>query len=244
MTILYHAEPTLYSLKPLIVLEELGVDYERRQIAAEPVETAVPALVGRIDQQIRIEGDGPVLIDNGQMFTSSFFILEYLAQAYPQGRLAPADPYQYYRAQAIGQLVAGMIAPFVSALAVATHRPPAPQKPVPGPAERQMAWDQASRGDGDTAQYITRLEPTLPKVAAMLGTQNWFLGDYSIADIDVFAMIRDLPGLAPGLLERTAPALSDFCARMEERPAVQRALGHGWGTQTPYLPGPEISRWG
>ena len=37
MTILYHAEPTLYSLKPLIILEELGVDYERRQIAAEPV---------------------------------------------------------------------------------------------------------------------------------------------------------------------------------------------------------------
>ncbi|HWW66208.1 MAG TPA: glutathione S-transferase family protein [Sphingomonadaceae bacterium] len=244
MILLYHAEPTLYALKPLIALEELGLSYESRWIDERPVERVVPDFPGEATQAIRVEGDGPVLVDGDAMLTSSFFILEYLAQAYAEPPLAPADPYEYYQAQAIGQTVAGTIAPFVSALAVAAHPVPAGDYGDIEPVERRRAWENASASGQDITGLSNRLEPGLRKLGTLLGERDWFLPAYSIADIDVFAIVREVPALAPGLLDEVAPNLPGFCERMEARPAVQRALAKGWGSATRYLPGPEISRWG
>jgi len=245
MTILYHAEPRLYSLKALIALEEKGVSYERRPIGASPLERAVPGFPPGIDQRISVEGEGPVLINDGATIVSSFFMLEYIAEKFDGPSLLPADPLNHYRAQAVGQTIAGVIAPFVSAIGVA--RQPLPVLELAGvePVERREGWERSASGDtSQVAAHIERLRASLTRLAALLGDGDWFAGSYSIADIDAYAMLRDLPELADGLLE-AEPTLAALVTRVEARPAVQAALGMGWGSDSaPYLPGPEISRWG
>ncbi len=245
MTVLYHAQPRLYSLKPLIALEEKQAEYDRREIAAEPLERAVPGFPPAITQRISVEGDGPVLVHDGETIVSSFFMLEYIAESFAGPALLPDDALGRYRAQSIGQVVALMIAPFVSAVALARHPLPAVDLVGVEPFERRQAWERGQSGSSFSPDELTgKLRPTLAKLNAML-TSDWFLGTYSIADIDVFAMVRDLPELVPGLLKDAAPALRDFIARMEARPAVGRALTMTWREGAPaYLPGPEISRWG
>jgi len=247
MITLYHAEPNLYSLKALIALEEKDVAYDRQPIAQVPLERAVPGYPAQMEHRINVEREGPVLVDGETMVTGSFFMLEYIAETEAGLPLLPEDALGRYEVQGIGQTVANLIAPFVSALAVARY-------PVPAladaagiePVERRDAWAAASRG-GTGEGLADRLRPTLAKLEGRLAGGEWLVGSYSIADIDVFAMIRNLPDLAPGLIDGgDTPRLADFVARMEARPAVQRALAMSWGGDAgrTFLPGPEISRWG
>ncbi|MDB5717740.1 MAG: glutathione S-transferase, partial [Sphingomonas bacterium] len=243
--ILYHGEPNLYSLKPLIALEEKGASYERRPIGAMPLERAVPDYPATMEQRINLEREGPVLIDGETRIVSSFFLLEYIAEAVDGPALIPDGALGRYNLRAIGQTVAGLIAPFVSQLGLARY-------PLPAggdfgdvePEERRAAWLQASSPGAAGTGDADRLRPTLARLDALLarGGGDWFERRYSIADIDVFAMIRNLPDLAPGLLDET-PALAGLVARMEARPAVQRALALGWGGEAAraFLPGPEVS---
>jgi glutathione S-transferase len=244
---LYHAEPNLYSLKPLIALEEKGVAYERKPIGQVPLERAVPGYPAQMEHRINIEREGPVLINGGTMVTGSFFLLEYIAEKEGGVPLLPDDALGRYEVQGIGQTVANLIAPFVSALAVARYPVPALEDGAEiEPIERRESWAAASCG-GTGEGLADRLRPTLAKLEARLAASDWLVGSYSIADIDAFAMIRNLPDLAPGQIDGAdTPRLADFVARMEKRPAVQRALAMGWGRDAArtFLPGPEISRWG
>jgi glutathione S-transferase len=245
MTILYHAAPRLYALKALIALEEKSVTYERRPIRALPLEQAVPGFPAGINQRISVEGEGPVLIDGDTMIVSSFFMLEYIAEAFDGLALLPADPLGQYRAQAVGQQIAGVVAPFVSAIAIARHPLPAVELAGVEPTERRESWAHAASGDlSQIAAHTDRLCTSLARLSVLLGDGQWFAGDYSVADIDAYAMLRDLPALAPGLLE-AEPSLAALVARVEARPAVRSALSMSWGDgSATYLPGPEISRWG
>jgi glutathione S-transferase len=244
---LYHGEPNLYSLKALIALEEKSVAFDRKPIAAVPLEQAVPGYPAGMEHRINIEREGPVLVDGDAMIAGSFFLLEYIAETAGGTPLLPADPLARYHVRSIGQTIANLIAPFVSAIGVAAY-------PVPAladdagiePSERRESWAAAAHG-ASADGLADRLRPTLARFEGMLGAGEWLAGDYSIADIDLFAMIRNLPDLAPGLIDGDeTPGLLDFVSRMEARPAVQRALAHGWGGDAArtFLPGPEISRWG
>lgn len=245
MIILYHAEPRLYSLKPLVALEEKGIAYERRPIGPAPLERSVPGFPATIDHRISVEGDGPVLVDGDEAIVSSFFMLEYIAERFDGLDLLPADPLDRFRVQAVGQLVAGVIAPFVSAIAVAKHPLPAVDLAGVESLERRQRWEEAIAGDTSRiVAHTEQLRASLARLAAMLGGGEWFAGRYSIADIDAHAMLRDLPELTPGLLEGE-PALADLVERVEARTAVRKALAMRWNAGVaPYLPGPEISRWG
>jgi GST-like protein len=244
---LYHGEPNLYSLKPLIALEEKGVPFDRKPIGLMPLERAVPGYPAAMEQRINVEREGPVLIDGDAMIVGSFFLLEYIAETEGGVPLLPDDPLARYHVRSIGQTIAGLIAPFVSAIGVAAY-------PVPEladdtgiePVERRESWAAAARGAAADG-LADRLRPTLARFDGMLAGSEWLVGDYSIADIDLFAMIRNLPDLAPGLIDGgDTPSLDAFVARMAARPAVQRALALGWGGDAArtFLPGPEISRWG
>lgn len=247
MITLYHAQPRLYSLKPLIVLEEKGLAYERCKIGTQPLEQAVPGFPLCTEHRITLEGEGPVLVHDGAMISSSFFMLEYIAEAFDGPALLPAETRGHYQAQAVGQLIAGVIAPFLSAIAMAEYPLDSAAIDSGGtePVERRDAWTCAASGDKSRNEaYRQNVRAGLGRLAALLGGREYFTGAYSIADIDAYAMMRDMPDLAPGLLE-TQPALHSFVRRIDERPAVRAALSRSWDADVPYyLPGPEISRWG
>jgi glutathione S-transferase len=68
-----------------------------------------------------------------------------------------------------------------------------------------------------------------------------------LADIDAFAICNALPTLTPQLVNASAtPRLSQWLARIRERPAVRAALGTSrtGRPEQAFAPGPEHSRWG
>jgi len=91
-----------------------------------------------------------------------------------------------------------------------------------------------------------KVKLALDRIDKALESGPWLLGDnYSLADIDTFAIARSIPLLAPELIEgRTR--IGDWLAAIEERPAVRTALATGgWERpETCFAPGPEHARWG
>ncbi len=88
----------------------------------------------------------------------------------------------------------------------------------------------------------------IKKVEDALGAGEWLAGPaYSLADIDAFALLAPVSGLAPELLdEKIAPRTTAWLARILRRPAVAAAFAKS-KTGKPlegFVPGPEHSRWG
>jgi glutathione S-transferase len=81
-----------------------------------------------------------------------------------------------------------------------------------------------------------------------LANGAWLAGpDYSIADIDAFAMLRVIGDLAPEVVNAEAtPRILEYVARISARPAVQAALASSRSgrPEQHFVPGVEPSRWG
>ena len=76
----------------------------------------------------------------------------------------------------------------------------------------------------------------------------WLAGaSYSVADIDAFALLAGVPGVAPELVNpQSTPHIVEFLRRMNGRKAVQAALATSRSGKPleAYVPGAEPSRWG
>jgi glutathione S-transferase len=209
---------------------------------------------------MHLEREGPVLVDDGTVIASSFFMLEYIAEAFAGPALMPSTPYARYLVHAWGQTIALSVANAVAMLGCARHLAPTlrsrPSKDLQArlasiePLERRLAWTAVlERSEADAAAAARgQLAAPLRRIEAALTSAPWLAGaEYSIADIDAFAMLAPLPELAPELVNASAtPHIAAFLARMQARPAVRAALAL---TRTgrpahAFVPGPESSRWG
>jgi GSH-dependent disulfide-bond oxidoreductase len=257
---LYHWEPNTFYLKPLVALAEKGVAYTARYFDPTQFEQFGAAFPLDVESRLHLEREGPVLIHDGALISSSYFLLEYIAEAFPGPALLPADAYDRYRARAWGQISALSLASAVSALGCARYLAPILRsRPVDSlrsqidaiePLERRAAWAAVLEGGAEAQLAAARNQLAGPvgRIEATLANSPWLAGaQYSIADIDVFAMFMGLPELAPDLLSATAsPHIMAFLQRMRARPAVRAALalsrtGH---PEQAYVPGSEPSRWG
>jgi len=253
---LYHWEPNIFFLKPLVALAEKGTAYTARYFDPtqfEPIAVNTEAL-------LKLEREGPVLVHDGAIISSSFFLLEYIAEALPGPPLLPADPYGRYQAHVWGQLIALSLAGPVTALGCARYLAPVlrsrPLQPLQQqiariePLERRAAWAALLEGDQAAAVAAARSQLARPiaRIEAALANAPWLAGaDYSIADIDAFAMLSTLPGLAPDLVSQsTSPNIMAFLQRVQSRPAVRAALAlsRTGRPEQAFVPGPEASRWG
>jgi glutathione S-transferase len=258
---LYHGEPNTFSLKPLIVLHEKGLDHTGHYIAPADFD-AVPAPI-RDAMEVRYnpEGDGPILVDRGTAMTESFFISLYLDEAFPQVPLRAPDAANRWRVLMWGRFVNEVLAPSVVTLGCHKHLSPLLKTKdrtriesaitaMPTP-ERRDGWKTALDGSypADVIDDSRRkIGIGVKKVEDALKSGDWLAGPaYSLADIDVFALLASVSGLAPDLLdEKTAPRTTAWLARILRRPAVAAAFAKS-KTGKPlesFVPGPEHSRWG
>jgi glutathione S-transferase/GST-like protein len=258
---LYHWEPNLLFLKPLVALAEKGVEYTGHYFDPTNFEQFRPDFPVNLESRLQLEREGPVLVHDGAIITSSFFMLEYIAETFPGPTLLPADPYERYRMHAWGQIVALSLGSAVATLGCERYLMPAfrsraaahlrSQIAAIEPLERRSAWAAvAAATHHDTAAHAGRSRLALPvaRIEAALASSTWLAGaDYSIADIDAFAMLGPLPSLAPTLVsQRSTPHITAFLERMQARPAVRAALALS-RTGRPaeaFVPGAEASRWG
>lgn len=257
---LYHWEPNIFFLKPLVALAEKGEPYTAHYFDPTSFQQFEADFPATDESRLHLEREGPVLVDDGTVIASSFFMLEYIAEAFAGPTLMPSTPYGRYRVHAWGQTIALSVASAVAMLGCARHLAPLLRSRPPAdlqarfesiePLERRLAWSSIlQRSEAEAAAAArSQLAAPLRRIEAALTSAPWLAGaEYSIADIDAFAMLAPLPELAPDLVNATdTPHIAAFLARMHARPAVRAALAL---TRTgrpgaAFVPGPEPSRWG
>lgn len=258
---LYHGEPNGVFLKPLIALYEKKVAFTSRYFDPLSFAHYEEGFPHNAESQLHLEREGPVLVHDGEVISSSYFMLEYIAEAFPGVNLLPGDAWAHYRSRALGQVLALGVNAAVSALGCAKYLAPALKNRDQGelraqiariePVERRTAWlaviDGTCTADA-LAAARERLRAPVARVEESLSQSQWITGeDYSIADIDAFAILAPTPTLAPEVVsEERTPRLMEFLQRMRLRPAVQSALSltRTGRPQDAFVPGPEFSRWG
>jgi glutathione S-transferase len=102
---LHHWKPNTYFLKPLIALKEKQVTFTSRWFDASALEQFAPSFPRSTESAMQPEKEGPVLVHEGTIIASSFFMLEYIAERFPGTELYPGDAFQQYRARAWGQVL-------------------------------------------------------------------------------------------------------------------------------------------
>jgi GST-like protein len=255
---LYHWEPNGVFLKPLIALEEKAARFESRWFDPTAFDQLAPSFPASTESRLTLEREGPILIADGTVIAGTFFMLEYIAEAMPGPSLAPRSPWNRYRARAWGQFLGLSLGSTTSALGCARYLTPtlAGRDPTAlraqidriEPVERRGAWLAVIDASHNEAALRQRLAMPIARLEAALAKDAWLAGDdYSIADIDAYALVDPLRDLAPEVVNVTqTPRLVEWLGRIAERPAVRaaRARSRSGRPERAFVPGVEPSRWG
>jgi glutathione S-transferase len=120
-----------------------------------------------------------------------------------------------------------------------------------GPQERRLNFTALLDGTYTPQIQATareRLKFPVARIEAQLAHGPWLAGpNYSIADIDAYAMLRVLPDLAPDVVNpAVTPRIGEYLERISARPAVKAALAtsRSGKPEQHFVPGVEPSRWG
>ena len=196
---LYHS-PQSRSVRPRWLLEELGVPYELVKLDMQKGEHKTPAYM-----KVHPHGAVPALADGDLQLFESAAICAYLADKFPEKRLAPpvGTPARGLYYQWLVYAIATLEPPVID---VFMHNVMLPE------TERKPAVVEAARKKfADVATVLERA----------LGTRPFLLGDqFTAADV----MIGSTLGWAQmlGLLEGR-DTLQQYVQRLAERPALQKA---------------------
>lgn len=259
---LYHWEPNGSALKPLIAMFEKELGFRSHYVDVLSFAQYSPEFLAT-DRETRLplEGEGPVLIHDGHQITESFFITEYLEDAFPEVSLRPAEPFLQAKILAWGRFINEVLMPAVSTLGCHAYfaqqlkgRDPATLMPnldrIPTRYLRD-GWRSAL-----THSYSADLiDDSRRKVVLAVGRLEsalsgaaWLVGNtYSLSDIDAFAICNSLPALLPDLVSASAtPNFWQWLTRIRTRAAVREALAlsRTGRPELAFAPGPEHSRWG
>jgi glutathione S-transferase len=232
---LYHAEPAANSLKALLSFKEKGLEFESIYVDLHKFEQHEPWFVA-----INPEGQVPVLDHDGTIITHTTVIGEYLEDAFPDAPpLRPADPVGKARMRYWQKFIDEHVMNYVSihgwhrmvgviARSVESGEFDKLVERIPL-YEQRVKWRTARSGfsEADLANATRKIEVAVDKAEQQLRQTKWIAGDmYTLADINFFSMCgfavqRMFPEMQ---VEKRAPRLVDWVARMHERPGVKAAL--------------------
>jgi glutathione S-transferase len=254
-------EPNTFFLKALIALKEKHAQFTSHYFDPTSFEQFAPGFPRNLESGLHLEREGPLLVHDDTIISSSFFMLEYIAEAIPGVDLNPGQALEHYRARAWGQFLGLSLGAGVSALGCAKYLAPVLAKrdqvklraqiAAIEPQERRAAWSAVVDGAYDEktlAGVREKLRFPVKRVEDALAKSPWLTGpSYSIADIDAFVMLNVLPDLAPDVVNnQVTPRVLEFLLKMRERPAVKEALAMSKSGKPheAFVPGAEPSRWG
>lgn len=232
---LYHAEPAANSLKSLLSFKEKGLEFESVYVDLHRFEQHEPWFVA-----INPEGQVPVLDHDGVIITHTTVIGEYLEDAFPEApALRPPDPVGKARMRYWNKFCDEHVMNYVSIHGWHRMVGVIARSIESGEFERLVAriplveqrekWRTARSGfsEADLANATRKIEVAVDKVERQLAETPWLAGSmYTLADINFFSMCgmavqRMFPEMK---VEKRAPRLVDWVARMHARPGVQAAL--------------------
>ncbi|WP_028455656.1 glutathione transferase GstA [Chitinilyticum litopenaei] len=189
--------PGASSLSPHIALAESGLDYtlERIDVASHVTEA------GRDYYLVNPLGYVPALeLPDGEILTEGSAIVQYIADRVPEKQLAPPN----------GTLARYRLQEWLNFLATEIHQCLTP-------------FFSPAVPDQSKALLLARLAPRLGRLEQVLGSHDYLLRQFTVADGYLFALLGWCDFLSIDL--SGYPALLAFQARIAARPAVHRALG-------------------
>lgn len=202
------------SQRVLWLLEELGVPYEVRRYERDPKTMLAPPEL----RAVHPLGKSPVITDNGRVIAESGAIVEYLADRYGNGTLAPAHGsperlrYSYWLHYAEGSLMPLLVMKLV--LSQIPKGAPALIRPI---ARGIVAGVSSRFLDPNLRLHVQYLE-------GELGRHEWFAGErFSAADVQMSFPVEALGARGDAL----PPKLAAWLRRVQARPAYARALERG-----------------
>ena len=204
------------SQRVLWLLEELGLQYEVKRYQRDPRTMLAPPEL----RAVHPLGKSPVITDGELTLAESGAIVEYLADRYGAGKLAPAfgSPervrYLYWLHFAEGT------AQPPSLLKLLFDRIKSNSPLLVRPVARAIA-DKALG-----AYVLPNIQRNLDFMESELGKHAWFAGEqFSAADIQMSFPIEAYR--ARGGLDEKRPRLMAFLERIHARPAYRRAVERG-----------------
>jgi glutathione S-transferase len=252
---LYHGEPNGPSLTVLAALYESGLDAELVPIDLAKGERHTTAERGR-EVEMSIEGEGPVLVADGEPMADSVFLAQYLDET-AGGSLQPTDPYARWEMEMWCRFIIERVAPAAALLGNRAHLTPQLQAMSDADFEALVGriasadlaarWRKERAGDYPEAQIADSREKIKLAVQRLEGRIDgeWILGAFTIADLESYAWLAGMVSIVPEAFEN-APKTEAWLARMMDRESVRKALAQS-RTGDPlqaWAPGPEINRWG
>ena len=222
MIIVHHLE-TSRSQRVLWLLEELGLPYELKVYRRDPRTRLAPPEL----KAVHPLGKSPVITDDGQTIAESGAILEYLLErygAYDQGEVPGFLPEpgttEHSHARFWMHFAEGSLMPWLVMKLVFLTIPTQPMPFFVRPIARQLCKQVQGKLIGP------QLDTSLKFIEDHLTRHQWFAGNrLTIADFQMsFAVVA---AMARGADASHYPKLAAYKARMEGRPAYQRALVKG-----------------
>jgi glutathione S-transferase len=252
---LYHGEPNGPSLTVLAALFESGLEAELVPIDLAKGERHSKAERSR-EVEMSIEGEGPVLVADGEPMADSVFLAQYLDDA-SCGALQPTDPYARWEMEMWCRFIIERVAPAAALLGNRAHLTPKLRAMsdedfdalVGAIASTDLAerWRKERAGDYPEAQIADSREKIRLAVQRLEGRIDgeWILGAFTIADLESYAWLAGMVAIVPEAFVE-APKTRAWLRRVNARASIQKALAQS-PTGDPlqaWAPGPEINRWG
>ena len=207
MTIRLHYYPSTAAMIPHIVLEELGVPYERVFVDRARGQHKDAAFLA-----LNPNGRIPVLTDGELVLYEAAAIVLHLCDTHPQAQLAPA-PGTAQRAQFYMWLM--WCTNTLQATLMAYFYP-----------ERWVREGDAQAASQVRQQAQSQVDGLVDQLEALLASHGgpWILGqEYGALDAYVFTLCRWTRNFQ-GRKARDLPRLGAYLQRMAQRPAVQRVF--------------------
>jgi GSH-dependent disulfide-bond oxidoreductase len=247
---LYHGEPNGPSLTVLATLFAKQVQAELVRIDLARGERHTLAWAHEPQVAMSVEGEGPVLVVEGEAMTDSVFIACYLDDVGQGASLRPADPYGRWETMSWCRQMIERTAPAAAYLGCRAHPPQADAALLAriGSADLRARWEQITAGQFSEEQLAdsrTKILQAVEKIEARLAARQWLIGTFSIADIESFAWLAGMVPLLPAAFAGRARTTA-WLERVRRQPAVAQALALARSADpaASWSLGPEINRWG
>jgi GSH-dependent disulfide-bond oxidoreductase len=245
----YHGEPNGPSFTVLAALFESGLDAALVHIDLAKGQRHDLACAQQPEVAMSVEGEGPVVVVDGEGMTDSVFIACYL-DAVGTGKLRPKDPYARWEMMTWCRQMIERTAPAAAYLGISAHPPPGDAAMLNkiGSVDLRARWQDSSAGliaEERLEDSKMKIAQAVNKIEARLEGREWLMGEFSIADLESYAWLAGMVELVPSAFAQR-PRTAEWMNRVRGRPSVAKTLSRAREAAPAayWAPGPEINRWG
>ncbi|MEY4501341.1 MAG: hypothetical protein RIS52_1231 [Pseudomonadota bacterium] len=255
---LYHGEPNGPSLTVLAALIEKGLEADLVSLDLAHGARHGANCERNVEVDMSIEGEGPVLVVDGEAMADSVFIACFLDDVGTGPKLRPDDPYARWEVMMWCRQMIERLAPAAAFLGCKAHLHGKLAAMVEGvfdgmasrihSTDLRARWHDVHDGKFDDAQLAdskSKIVQSVERCEARLEGRAWLMGDFSLADLETYAWLAGMVELVPQAFAN-APRTNAWLDRVAARPSVVRALSVATvaDPRQSWAPGPEINRWG